>query len=106
MKFLVATMTVIVAGLTATAANAASPEPHAAPGWGAHATLLTNVRYRYGPYFAYVPPYVAYVPRNCCVTGPAYGHPGEWLGPAYNTPLQMSNPLTCGPGACQDNPWY
>lgn len=106
MKFLVPTLAVIFTGMTATAANAAgpanaaSPEPYAVPGRVAHSTLLTNVRYGYGRYFDF------YVPRNCCVTGPAYGRPGEWLGPAYNTPLWMPNPSTCGPGACQDNPWY
>jgi hypothetical protein len=105
MKFLVATLAVIFTGITTIAANAASPRPHAVPGWAAHSTPLTNVRYRYGRYFDFhVPP--IYVPRNCCVVGPAYGHPGNWLGPAYNTNLWMPNPRTCGPGACQDNPWY
>src|SRR5580693_3954830 len=42
----------------------------------------------------------------CCVLGPAYGRPGEPLGPAYNLGLRMSNPRVCGPGACQDNPYY
>jgi hypothetical protein len=42
----------------------------------------------------------------CCVTGPAYGRPGEPLGPAYNSGLFMPHPSTCGPGACQNNPYY
>jgi hypothetical protein len=47
--------------------------------------------------------------RGGRVSGPAYGHPGEPLGPAYmgtTGPEQMSDPRTCGPGACQDNPRY
>lgn len=103
MKFLIPTLAVILTAITATAANAAGPEPYAVPQWTANSTLLTNVRYRYGRYFDR---YGRYFPRNCCVTGPAYGHPGNWLGPAYNTDLWMPNPGTCGPGACQDNPWY
>lgn len=102
MKFLATISVVIFTAITATAANAASPEPSPVPGWAAHLTVATNVRYRYidryGRYF--------YLPRNCCVMGPAYGQPGEPLGPAYNTDLWMPNPRTCGPGACQDNPWY
>jgi hypothetical protein len=103
MKFLIATSAVILTAITATAANAAGPEPYAAPGWTAHSTLLTNVRYRYGRYYDQ---YGRYLPRNCCVRGPAYGVPGNWLGPAYNTDLWIGDPRTCGPGACQDNPWY
>jgi hypothetical protein len=101
MKFLAAISVVIFTGMTATAANAASPEPYPVPGWNSHLTVPTNVRYRHGGYFNYY-----YIPRNCCVLGPAYGQPGEPLGPAYNTDLWMPNPRTCGPGACQDNPWY
>lgn len=106
MKFLAAISAVILTGITATAATGAAPRPDPVPGWTTHSTLPTKVRYRHGPFFAYVPPYFAYVPRNCCVLGPAYGQPGEPLGPAYNTDLWMPNPRTCGPGACQDNPWY
>jgi hypothetical protein len=106
MKLLVAFSAVILTGMTATAANAASPQPQTAAGTSAHSTLLTNVRYRYGRYFDFYGPRAFYVPRNCCVMGPAYGHAGNWLGPAYNTDLWMPNPATCGPGACQDNPWY
>ena len=103
MKLLAAILAAIVTGITAAAANAAGPALHPVLGWAAHSTVpTTNVRYRYvdryGRYF--------YLPRNCCVTGPAYGVPGEPLGPAYNTDLWMPNPSTCGPGACQDNPWY
>jgi hypothetical protein len=105
MKFLFAILAVIVTGMTATAANAAGPGSYQVPGWAGHSTVATNVRYRYGPYFDRYGRYV-YVPRNCCVMGPAYGHPGQPLGPAYNTDLWMPNPGTCGPGACQDNPWY
>jgi hypothetical protein len=100
MKSTIAILAMAFAGMTATGASAAGSAPQPVPEWSAHSTLLTNVRYyRHGPYFAYVP-------RNCCVMGPAYGHPGNWLGPAYNTDLWMPNPRTCGPGACQDNPWY
>ena len=42
---------------------------------------------------------------HCCVLGPAYGQPGEPLGPAlWNQ--NIINPRTCGPGACQDDPRY
>jgi hypothetical protein len=105
MKFLVPMLAAILTGITATAANAAGPESYKVPGWGAHSTAATNVRYRYGRYFDQYGRYF-HVPRNCCVLGPAYGVPGEPLGPAYNTDLWMPNPRTCGPGACQDNPWY
>jgi hypothetical protein len=101
MKSLAAISVVIFTGIIATAANAAGPEPNPVPGWNAHLTAPTNVRYRHGGYFNHY-----YIPRNCCVLGPAYGQPGEPLGPAYNTDLWMPNPRTCGPGACQDNPWY
>jgi hypothetical protein len=43
------------------------------------------------------------------VRGPAYGWPGQPLGPAYwgtTGPELMPDPSTCGPGACQDNPRY
>jgi hypothetical protein len=40
------------------------------------------------------------------VLGPAYGWPGEPLGPAYWNGNGPSNPRACGPGACQDNPLY
>jgi hypothetical protein len=98
MKFLVPMLAVMFTGITATAANATGPELYPASGWSAHSTILTNARYRYVRYF--------HGPRNCCVTGPAYGHPGNWLGPAYNGNYSMPDPRTCGPGACQDNPWY
>src|SRR5580704_5919998 len=42
----------------------------------------------------------------CCVLGPAYGRPGEPLGPAYNLGVWMPDPRVCGPGACQNNPHY
>lgn len=100
MKFLAPIFAVIFIGITAMAANAAGPEPNPVLGWAAHSTAATNIRYRHGGYSYY------YLPRNCCVMGPAYGVPGEPLGPAYNTDLWMPNPRTCGPGACQDNPWY
>jgi hypothetical protein len=83
------------AALTATAANAAAATERAS-GWTNPSASLTAVRYRHGRYFA----------RNCCVLGPAYGRPGEWLGPAYNMNLLMPSPRVCGPGACQDNPLY
>jgi hypothetical protein len=38
--------------------------------------------------------------------GPAYGWPGEPLGPAYWNENWPSNPRTCGPGLCQDDPRY
>jgi hypothetical protein len=45
--------------------------------------------------------------RGGHVLGPAYGWPGEPLGPAYwNSWSWPGNPRTCGPGACQDNPLY
>jgi hypothetical protein len=45
--------------------------------------------------------------RGGYVLGPAYGRPGEPLGPAYwNSWSWPGNPRTCGPGACQDNPLY
>ena len=34
----------------------------------------------------------------CCVLGPAYGRPGEPLGPAYNMGVLMPDPRVCGPG--------
>ena len=41
------------------------------------------------------------------VIGPAYGRSGEPLGPAYwSENWWPSDPSTCGPGACQDNPRY
>jgi hypothetical protein len=40
------------------------------------------------------------------VLGPAYGRPGEPLGPAYWNGNWPGDPRTCGPGACQDNPLY
>jgi hypothetical protein len=40
------------------------------------------------------------------VLGPAYGRPGEPLGPAYWNGYGPGNPRVCGPGACQDNPLY
>lgn len=40
------------------------------------------------------------------VLGPAYGRPGEPLGPAYWNGNWPGDPRTCGPGACQDNPRY
>lgn len=41
------------------------------------------------------------------VLGPAYGRPGEPLGPAYwSENWWPGDPRTCGPGACQDNPRY
>jgi hypothetical protein len=101
MKFLVPILAVMFTGITATAASAAGSEPPSVPGWAARSTFLTNVQYRHGRYFR--PRHLA---RNCCVMGPAYGRPGEWLGPAYITHPWMPDPSTCGPGACQDNPWY
>jgi hypothetical protein len=47
--------------------------------------------------------------RGGYVPGPAYGWPGEPLGPAYWYTGGWSwpgNPRTCGPGLCQDDPRY
>ena len=47
--------------------------------------------------------------RGGYVLGPAYGWPGEPLGPAYWNTGGWSwpgNPRTCGPGLCQDDPRY
>ncbi len=64
--------------------------------------------YYYGPRsrpHITVPAYVWPNNRDCCVAGPAYGRPGEPLGPGrwddYYTNMRV-----CGPGACQDNPNY
>lgn len=40
------------------------------------------------------------------VLGPAYGWPGEPLGPAYWNGNWPGDPRACGPGLCQDNPLY
>lgn len=40
------------------------------------------------------------------VLGPAYGLPGEPLGPAYWNRDWPGNPRACGPGLCQDDPRY
>jgi hypothetical protein len=64
--------------------------------------------YGYGPRnvpHVTVPAYQWPNNRTCCVLGPAYGRPGEPLGPGrwddYYTNMRV-----CGPGACQDNPLY
>lgn len=90
MKFLAAIFFLVI---TATAASAAVPGPHSIAGLSNPGAPITMVQYRHR--------------RHCCVMGPAYGWPGEPLGPAYWTnQLWMSDPQVCGPGACQDNPWY
>jgi hypothetical protein len=43
--------------------------------------------------------------RTCCVLGPAYGRPGEPLGPG-RWGDHYTNMRVCGPGACQDNSLY
>jgi len=43
------------------------------------------------------------------VRGPAYGRPGQPLGPAYMGTVgheRTTDPSTCGPGLCQDDPRY
>jgi hypothetical protein len=52
-----------------------------------------------------VPAYQWPYNRTCCVLGPAYGQPGEPLGPG-RWDDHYTNMRVCGPGACQDNPLY
>jgi hypothetical protein len=44
--------------------------------------------------------------RGRRMVGPVYGWPGQPLGPAYHMRLWMPDPRLCGPGLCQDDPWY
>jgi hypothetical protein len=56
----------------------------------------------------------AYVPappdrtaiESCCVLGPAYGRPGEPLGPGIWGLTGVINPRSCGPGLCQNDSHY
>jgi len=45
-----------------------------------------------------------YEPRGT-VLGPAYGRPGEPLGPGIRD-LSIINPRSCGPGLCQNDSHY
>ena len=96
MRFAVRILVLTLAfAFTATAVLA---QPYPAPYYDDH----------YGPRsrpHIVVPAYVWPNNRTCCVAGPAYGRPGEPLGPGrwgdYYTNMRV-----CGPGACQDNPNY
>jgi|HubBroStandDraft_1064217.scaffolds.fasta_scaffold1580975_2 hypothetical protein len=96
MRYPIAVLAAILVTAAASPAGAALAWPQLVARASEDWMPITAVRYLYGRHFA---------PR-CCVMGPAYGRPGEPLGPAYNTNEPMSDPRTCGPGACQDNPYY
>ncbi|HEY2527496.1 MAG TPA: hypothetical protein VGJ20_06010 [Xanthobacteraceae bacterium] len=94
------TLAIAVSATTASAQSFSSPWKGKGEGF-----RRDNVGVRYRRPVNVTGPVYRYPGTHCCVAGPAYGWPGEPLGPGVWGD-STTNLRSCGPGACQDNPYY